>query len=92
MSLAKQKALFLNKTTEEFIVADAEVYKPGPGEVLIKVQAAPLNPLDWKIQKKHLAFAHQLPEQAIIGEEISGDIVEVGEGVTNVQKGDRVQV
>jgi len=33
-----------------------------------------------------------LLEQVIIDEDISGDIVEVGEGVTNINKGDRVSV
>jgi len=89
MSPVNQKALLLNKKAKEFTVGDVEVYKPGPGEVLIKIQAAALNPIDWKFQKIDF-FRGILPEQAIIGEDIAGDIVEVGEGVTNVNKGDRV--
>ena len=89
MSPAKQKALLLDTKTKVFIIEDVEVYKPRPGEVLIKIQAAALNPVDWKIQKYGM-FADQFPDQAIIGEDISGDIVEVGEGVTNFKKGDRV--
>jgi len=88
MSPANQKALLLNTKAKEFAVADVEVYKPGPGEVLIKIQAAALNPIDWKIQK--LDIFGSLPEQLIMGEDISGDIVEVGEGVTNFNEGDRV--
>ena len=88
MSAANQKALLLDTKAKQFTVTDVEVYKPGPGEVLIRIQAAALNPIDWKIQK--LDIFGSLPEQAIIGEDISGDIVEVGEGVTNFKKGDRV--
>ena len=89
MSPAKQKALLLDTKTQKFGVGDVEIYKPGPGEVLIKVQAAALNPVDWKIQKG-ATFGGQLPEYRIIGEDISGDIVEVGEGVTKFKEGDRV--
>jgi NADPH:quinone reductase-like Zn-dependent oxidoreductase len=86
MSPAKQKALLLDTKTKEFAVGDVEVYTPGPGEVLIKVQAAALNPVDWKIQRS----GGQSPEYRIIGEDISGDIMEVGEGVTKFKEGDRV--
>jgi len=87
MSPANQKALILETKVKEYAISDVQVYKPGLGEVLIKVQAAPLNPLDWKIQKLDISGA---PDQRIMGEDISGDIVEVGEGVTNFKKGDRV--
>jgi len=88
MSPVNQKALLLRTKAKEFAVGDVEFYKPGPDEVLIKIQAAALNPIDWKLQK--LDVFGNLPEQLIIGEDISGDIVEVGEGVTNFNKGDRV--
>ena len=88
MSPANQKALLFQKKAREFAVGHVEVYKPGPGEVLIKIQAAALNPIDWKLQK--LDIFGSLPDRAIIGEDISGDIVEVGEGVTKFNKGDRV--
>ena len=35
-------------------------------------------------------YGGQFPEYTIIGEDISGDIVEVGEGVTKLREGDRV--
>ena len=89
MSPTKQKALLLDTKTKEFVVGDAEVYKPGPGEVLIKVQATALNPVDWKIQRS-ATFGGQFARYRIIGEDISGDIVEVGEGVTKFKEGDRV--
>ena len=90
MSPTNQKALLLHRKAKEFVVSDVEVYKPGPGEVLIKIQAAALNPIDWKLQKLDAFAFLPLPEKAIIGQDISGDIVEVGEGVTNFKKGDRV--
>jgi NADPH:quinone reductase-like Zn-dependent oxidoreductase len=46
--------------------------------------------VDWKIQAfcKRLPFPKSYP--AIIGTDVAGEIYEVGEGVTNFKKGDRV--
>lgn len=53
---------------------------------LMLVYAA-LNPIDWKIQKTG-RFVMDYP--AIVGWDGAGEIVEVGEGVSTVKKGDRV--
>lgn len=82
-----QKALFLEKKFGDLIIKDTEVYKPGPGEILIKIQATSLNPIDWKIQKYGL-FLEKFP--AVLGCDIAGDVEELGEGVTGFEKGDRV--
>ncbi|PPQ92592.1 hypothetical protein CVT25_007284 [Psilocybe cyanescens] len=84
-----QKALFLEKKFGDLIIKDTEVYKPGPGEILIKIQATSLNPIDWKIQKYGL-FLEKFP--AVLGCDIAGDVEELGEGVTGFEKGDRVFV
>jgi NADPH:quinone reductase-like Zn-dependent oxidoreductase len=49
--------------------------------------ASALNPVDWKVQKLAY-FVTDYP--AVIGSDSSGEVVEVGEGVTNFAKGDRV--
>ena len=82
-----QKALCLNKKFGDFVVQDVPIYKPGPGEILIKVQATSLNPVDWKIQK-YGVFIEKFP--AILGTDIAGDVEELGEGVNEFKKGDRV--
>ena len=82
-----QKALYLNKRFGDFVVQDAPIYKPGPGEILIKVHATSLNPVDWKIQK-YGAFIEEFP--AILGTDVAGDVEELGEGVSEFKKGDRV--
>jgi len=84
-----QKALYLNKKFGDLVVEDAPIYKPGPGEILIKVQATSLNPVDWKIQK-YGAFIEKFP--AVLGTDVAGDVEELGEGVTEFKKGDRVFV
>ena len=86
----QQKALFLqSKFADNFVLGTAPIYKPGPGELLVKNKAASLNPVDWKVQK-HGMFVEHYP--AIVGVDIAGDVEEVGEGVASFSKGDRVYV
>ena len=87
MAPLTQKALILDAKFGKFIVDSAQVPKPGSGEILIKVKATAINPVDWKIQKYGL-LVEKFP--AIIGADIAGDVEEIGEGVTEFQKGDRV--
>ena len=47
---SSQKVLFLESKLGQFAVRSAEVPIPGPSDVLVKVEATALNPLDWKIQ------------------------------------------
>ncbi|PKI76746.1 chloroplast envelope quinone oxidoreductase homolog [Punica granatum] len=59
-------------------------------EVLIKVEAASLNPVDWKIQKGQLRplFPRKFPY--IPATDITGEVTEVGKGVKNLKAGDKV--
>ena len=87
MAPLTQKALVLDAKDGKFVVDTRPVPKPGPGDILVKIQAAALNPVDWKIQKYGI-IVPTLP--AILGSDIAGDVEELGEGVTDFQKGDRV--
>jgi NADPH:quinone reductase-like Zn-dependent oxidoreductase len=64
--------------------------RPGPGEVLIRVQSAGVNPLDWKIRSG--ALAHVMPVQFpfILGWDVSGTVESVRGGVDDFKPGDRV--
>ncbi len=59
---------------------------PGPGEVLVRVEAAGVNFIDVYFRKG----AYRMPLPAILGVEGAGAVEELGTGVTSVQKGDRV--
>ncbi|KAH9919380.1 chaperonin 10-like protein [Fomitopsis serialis] len=85
--MSQQKVVHLLSKHGPFAVASAPVPKPGPGEVLIKVQSTALNPVDWKIPAWGIFIEH-FP--AILGGDAAGNVEEVGEGVTNLKKGDRV--
>ncbi|KAJ2932485.1 hypothetical protein H1R20_g4577, partial [Candolleomyces eurysporus] len=86
-STRTQKALVLPKQFDQFELTTTEIYKPGKDEVLVKIHSAALNPVDWKIQKNP-AFLKDYP--AVLGTDIAGEVVELGEGVTQFAIGDRV--
>lgn len=62
--------------------------QPGPGELGVKVHAAGVNPLDWKIRSGVAGTPRELP--APLGEEASGIVTAVGDGVEGFAVGDQV--
>jgi NADPH:quinone reductase-like Zn-dependent oxidoreductase len=64
--------------------------KPGAGEVLVRVQAASLNPIDWKLRSGAAKAIFPLSFPAVLGRDVAGTVRELGEGVENFAVGDRV--
>lgn len=64
--------------------------KPGRGEVLLRVHAAGLNPVDFKTREGGLKAILRLSLPAVMGNELAGVVEECGEGVDQVAPGDRV--
>ena len=85
--MAQQKALFLQEPKGDWKVGLKDIPKAKPGELVIKVLATALNPVDWKIHD-YAYFIEKYP--AILGTDSSGVVEEVGEGVKGFTKGDRV--
>ena len=75
---------------EVLSVVEAPEPHAGPGQVRIKVQAASVNPIDWKIRRGYLAGGAPLAEPRIPGVDAAGVVDEVGEGVEGVSVGDDV--
>ncbi|MEG4056798.1 MULTISPECIES: NAD(P)-dependent alcohol dehydrogenase [unclassified Microcoleus] len=59
-------------------------------ELLVRVRASSVNPVDWKIRKGHLQLLTGFNFPRIVGSDISGVVVEVGREVTKFQPGDEV--
>ena len=68
-----------------------EVARPQPGvrEVLVRIHASSVNPLDLKIRAGKASHAKQ-PLPATLGLDMAGVVEEVGPGVTSFQPGDEV--
>ncbi|MPY60147.1 NADP-dependent oxidoreductase [Streptomyces spongiae] len=63
---------------------------PGPGELLVDVYAAGVNPVDWKVREgMHRSFL-PLDLPAVLGREVSGVVERLGEGVDEFAVGDPV--
>jgi len=58
------------------------VPRPGPGEVLVRVRAAGVNPVDWKSAIRRLGM--------VPGTDVAGTIDSLGEGVTDWKVGEPV--
>lgn len=69
---------------------DMEKPKPAIGEVLVKIAASSVNPIDWKLRSGHLHSLFPLNFPAILGRDLAGEIVELGYGVTGFSLGQRV--
>lgn len=63
---------------------------PAPGQVLVEVHAAGVNPSDWKIREGLFKAWVPLTFPATLGGDFSGVVVEVGESVANFKPGDEV--
>jgi NADPH:quinone reductase-like Zn-dependent oxidoreductase len=63
---------------------------PNPGEVLVRVHAAGVNPIDWKIRSGATAKMFPTNFPAILGYDFAGTVQALGEGVTGFAVGDRV--
>jgi NADPH:quinone reductase len=62
---------------------------PAPGQVLVRVHASGVNPLDTKIRAGKAAHAKQ-PLPAVLGLDMAGVVEDCGPGVTAFQPGDEV--
>ena len=83
------KALILKAYNTSFVLQEVETPVPGPGEVLVRILASAVNPLDLKIRAGQAGHAKvSLP--AILGIDMAGVVESVGEGVTGFKRGDEV--
>lgn len=85
------KAVVINAYGDNDVVEYAEVARPVPraGEVLVKVHAAGVNPVDWKI-RGGLGQRLGMTLPIHLGGEIAGTIEDLGEGVSGLKAGDAV--
>jgi len=63
---------------------------PGPGEVLVRVAAASVNPIDYKRRAGLTKDFYPMTFPGLIGVDVAGTVVGVGPGVEGFSVGDRV--
>ncbi len=71
---------------ENQALLDVPVPEPGPGELLVRVRAAGVNPGDWRLREG--AYGNSGP--AVLGREVAGTVTQLGAGTTGFAVGDEV--
>jgi len=64
--------------------------EPGPGELLVRVRAAGVNPLDFKIRDGGVKVLLHFSFPLILGTDLAGDVAAIGPGVTRFKRGDAI--
>lgn len=84
------KAIVLNSFggPDAFELRDVPKPVPGAGQVLVRVHATSINPLDYQVRRGDYPDLVQLP--AITGHDVSGVVEAIGPGVTAFVPGDEV--
>lgn len=74
------------------VVALRDMPRPTPagGQVLIRVAAAGVNPVDWKIREGYMKDHVPFTFPTILGNEVAGTVEAVGGGVSGLSVGDAV--
>jgi NADPH:quinone reductase-like Zn-dependent oxidoreductase len=69
---------------------DVRPPEPEPDEVLVKVAATSVNPIDWKIRSGAAKSIMPLKLPAILGRDVAGTVVKAGVNVRNPEPGQKV--
>lgn len=86
--MSKVFVLTAHGGSENQQLVDRPVPLPGAGQLGVEVRAAGVNPVDWKVRSGALGADQALP--APIGEEVSGIVSAVGDGVEDFAVGDHI--
>lgn len=95
--LVAVKAIFQRGYGSPDVLELREVEKPAPkeGRILVKVEGASVNPLDWhsirgKPRFARLSLGLRKPKDPRVGVDFAGKVESVGDGVTGIKPGDEV--
>ena len=86
------KAIRIHQYGGPEVLAQVEIQRPTTGhdEVLIKVHAAAVNPIDWKMRAGHVKEVFPLTFPSTLGWDVSGTVEERGDKATQFKRGDEV--
>ncbi|KQS08899.1 hypothetical protein ASG04_08230 [Curtobacterium sp. Leaf183] len=88
--MSQNTAAVLRAPRTPLVVESAPMPGPRPDEVVVRVRAVAVNPVDWIIQGTGSVTYRWLQTPAVLGSDVAGEVVAVGSGVTRFAVGDRV--
>ncbi|WP_285035502.1 zinc-binding alcohol dehydrogenase family protein [Plantibacter sp. ME-Dv--P-095] len=88
--MSTNTAAWLPAHRADLVVGPAAMHEPGPGELLLRNRAVAVNPLDEVKQWTGNLMYRWLPSPAVLGEDVAGEVVAIGQGVHRFAVGDRV--
>lgn len=71
-------------------LVDVDEPHAGPGQIRIAVQAAGVNPVDWRIREGQFQKVRPIELPAGVGQDASGVVDELGNDVERIERGDHV--
>src|SRR5258705_13244750 len=84
------KAAAVRKYRAPLELMDLPRPQPGPYDLLVRVRAASVNPIDFKIRDGGVKVLIKFSFPLILGNDIAGDVEAVGSSVTRFRPGDAV--
>ncbi|RRH79955.1 NADP-dependent oxidoreductase [Variovorax beijingensis] len=92
MTITTQRAVLIRAYGGAAAAEIAEITRPaaGEGQVLVRVRAAGVNGIDWKVREGFVREAFPLQLPAVLGIELAGTVEALGPGASRFGVGDRV--
>jgi alcohol dehydrogenase len=84
------KAITIRRYKAPMEVMELPRPEPGPGDLLVRVRAAGVNPLDHKIRDGAVKVLLSYSFPLILGTDLAGDVEAIGPGITRFKPGDAV--
>lgn len=92
MTITTQRAVLIRAYGGAAAAEIGEITRPaaGQGQVLVRVRAAGVNGIDWKVREGFVREAFPLQLPAVLGIELAGTVEALGPGASRFRVGDRV--
>lgn len=77
-------------TPDQLKLSEVPAPRPGPSQLLVRVAATSVNPVDWKLHTGQYRLLMPIRFPSIPGFDVAGEVVEVGPQVRRFRVGDRI--
>lgn len=86
------RAVVINQygSKEELVEQEVNIPRAEANQVVVKLEATSINPIDWKLREGYLKEMYDWEFPIILGWDVAGVITEIGSNVTKWKVGDRV--